>query len=107
MNLMFLQRLKLFWQLRISNILRIEVRNVDADAMFHFIWAKLMQQAPPVFVLLEIISHMFGDENVSGITAIHYSLRDVDPRACDVRLFVQVSDFIDRAAVNPHADKKL
>src|SRR6266550_3451131 len=86
---MLLQHLKLSWQLRISNILRVEIRNVDADAMFHFGWAKLMQQAPPVFVLLEIIGHMFGDENVSSITAIHYPLRDVDPRAGDVRLIFQ------------------
>src|SRR5438874_8565642 len=103
---MLLQHLKLSWQLRISNILRVEIRKVDADAMFHFAWAKLMQQAPPVFVLLEIISHMFGDENVTGIPAIHHPLRDVDASPGNICLFVQVSDFIYRAAVNAHLNTK-
>ena len=39
-----------------------------------------------------------------GVAAIHHSLRDVDPGAGDVGLLVQISDFIDRPAVNSHAN---
>ena len=49
---------------------------------------------------------MLGQQNVTGIAAIHYALRDVDARTGDVRLFVQVSDFIDRPAVDAHANVK-
>jgi hypothetical protein len=45
---------------------------------------------------------MLGEQNVTGITAIHHALRDVDPGSGDISLFVQISDFIDRAAVNAH-----
>ena len=47
------------------------------------------------------------EEDVTGIAAIHHSLRDIDAGAGDVGLFVQISDFVDRAAVNAHPDLKL
>ena len=43
---------------------------------------------------------------MSGIAAIHHSLRDVDASPGDIRLFVQIGDFIDRAAVNSHSHPK-
>ena len=39
---------------------------------------------------------------MSGIAAIHYPLRDVDPSAGNVGLLIQVGDFVNRAAVNAH-----
>src|SRR5437773_6977760 len=45
---------------------------------------------------------MRRQENVSCITAIKHSLRDVDSRSCKVRLVVNVLDSIDRTTVNPH-----
>src|SRR5437773_11389871 len=45
---------------------------------------------------------MRGQENVSGIAAIKHSLRDVNPRSCEVRSIVNIGDRIDRAAVNTH-----
>ena len=60
----------------------------------------------PLRVLFQIIGHMLGEQNVSGVAAIHHALRDVDARAGDVGLFVQIGDFIDRAAVNSHPDLK-
>src|SRR6266700_3329743 len=57
---------------------------------------------PPPRVLFQIIGHMLGEQNMTGITAIHHSLRDVDPGSGDISLFVEISDFIDRAAVNAH-----
>jgi hypothetical protein len=57
-------------------------------------------------ILLEIIGHAFREKNVAGITAIHHPLRDIDPRSGNVCLLVQISDFIDRTAVNAHAHAK-
>ena len=66
-----------------------------------------MKTGLPTRIVFQIFRNMSGEENVAGIAAIHHPLRDVDPRACDVRLFVQISDFIDRTAVNAHPDAKL
>src|SRR5438874_13782830 len=46
---------------------------------------------------------MRRQENVSGITAIKHSLRDIDSRSCKVRFIINVDDSIDRATVNPHS----
>ncbi len=53
-------------------------------------------------VLREIVGHAFGEQNVTGVAAIHHSLRDVDARARDIRALVHIHDFIDRPAVNAH-----
>ena len=49
---------------------------------------------------------MFGEQNVSGIAAIHHPLRDVDSGAGDIGLLVHIGDFADRTAVNSHAHPK-
>src|SRR6266478_7622880 len=46
------------------------------------------------------------EKNMSRITAIHHPLGDVDASTGDVGLFVQISDFTDRPAVNTHSDSK-
>src|SRR5690349_7166615 len=52
--------------------------------------------------MFEVVRHMFGKENVSGIAAIHHPLRDVDPSAGNVRLFVEIGDFINGPPKNAH-----
>ena len=54
-------------------------------------------------MFLQIIGDMFGEQDVTGITAIHHSLCDVDPTAGDVRASADISDFADRTAMNSHA----
>src|SRR5438105_14213029 len=66
-----------------------------------------VQKRTPLCVLFQVISHTFGEKNVSGIATIHYALSDVDAGARNVGLLIQVSDFIDGAAVNSHANVKL
>ena len=41
---------------------------------------------------------------MASVAAIHDALRDVDASASNVGLFVQISDFINWATVNSHAD---
>jgi hypothetical protein len=43
-------------------------------------------------------------KNVSGITAIQHSLRNIDPRTRYVRFLVNVGDSVDRTAVNSHPE---
>src|SRR5438552_11774616 len=50
---------------------------------------------------------MRRQENVSGITAIKHSLRDIDSRSCKVRFIINVGDSIDRATVNPHSQPNM
>ena len=43
---------------------------------------------------------------MSGVGTIHHPMGDVDARAGKIGLFVQITDFIDRAAVNAHPNVK-
>src|ERR1700730_14203201 len=75
--------------------------------MFHFAFTKLVKISAPFRVLLQIASDALGEKDVSSIATIHHSLRDVDASAGNVRLCVQVSDFVDGTTVNSDADAKL
>jgi hypothetical protein len=57
--------------------------------------------------MLEIFSDVLGQQNVTGIAAIHHALRDIDSRAGDIRLFVQIGDRINWTAVDSHSHPKL
>ena len=99
--------MELFRQLRIADFVGVEIHHADAHAVLHFAFAEIVQMRPPLRVLFQVFGHMLGEQNVSGIATIHHPLRDVDARAGDVGLLVQVSDFVNRAAVNSHPDPKL
>jgi len=47
---------------------------------------------------------MFRQQNVTGITAIHHPLGHIDAGAGNVRLFVQIDHFVNRAAVDSHSN---
>ena len=103
MGVMFLNRLELARQVRITDFIRVEVADMDPDPMLHFACPQIVQKRSPTVVLFQIFSHTFGDEDVTGITTIHHSLRQVDPGAGNVLPLVYVSHFADRTAVNPHS----
>src|SRR5207253_3624510 len=50
------------------------------------------------------VGYTFGKENVPSISAIHHSLRDVNPSAGDIGSAVNINQFVDRAAVDSHPD---
>ena len=56
--------------------------------------------------MLKIFSHMFREQNVPRITAIHDTLRDIDARPRNVCLVVDVGDFTYRSAVNSHSNRE-
>jgi hypothetical protein len=75
--------------------------------VLHFARTQLVQELPPPLVLLEVLGNTFGHQDVARVAAIHHALRDINADAGDVDLFVYIRDFLDRSAVNAHADAKL
>ena len=71
--------------------------------MFHLTFAQIVQVRLPMPGLLEIFGDMFRKQNVPGIAAIHYALRDVDAGASDIRALVDVDHAAYRTAVYAHA----
>src|SRR2546421_4098723 len=65
-----------------------------------------MQERPPARVMLKIFSHMFGEQNMSRITTIHHTLRDIDARPSNVCMFVDIGYFTHRSAMNSHSDRE-
>jgi hypothetical protein len=58
-------------------------------------------------VLLQVFRHMFGEQNVAGITAIHHPLGHVDARAGNIGAAVHIGHFAHRPAVNSHPHRYL
>ena len=56
--------------------------------MFPFAFAEIMQIRLPLVVLLEIFCGVFRHQDVTGVTAIHDALGDVDSGTGNVRLLV-------------------
>ena len=66
----------------------VKVHDVQTLAVFHFTLAEVMQIRLPLVVLLEIFCGVFRHQNVTGVTAIHDALGDVDSGAGNIRLLV-------------------
>src|SRR5205823_10515658 len=73
--------LELLWKLRIPDLIVVQINNPDPRTMLYFKFPQVMKTGLPMRIVFQIISHMSGEENVAGVTAIHHPLRDVDPRA--------------------------
>ena len=56
--------------------------------MFPFTFAEIMKIRLPLVVLLEVFGGVLRNQNVTGVTAIHDALGDVDPGAGNIRLLV-------------------
>src|SRR6516165_5630243 len=80
----------------------VEIDKMKAVAVFDVAFAQVMQLRLPTRGMFQILGHMLGEEDVPGVPAIHYSLCDVNPGSGHVHLFIEVSDFVDRPAMNPH-----
>src|SRR5438477_9737413 len=63
--------------------------------------------ALPMAVLFQVLGHMFRDEDMPGITAIHHSLGDVDSGTRYVGATTYVNHTTDRSAVHPHPQLEL
>src|SRR4029453_17850575 len=101
-----LRLLELLRQLRISNFVIIEIDDQNDPTVFRFAFAQLMQVRSPSRVILEVFSNVFREKNVPSIATVHYSPGDVDTSPGHIHLLVQISHFVDWAAVNSHTDSK-
>src|SRR5438552_13945063 len=61
-----------------------------------------MQMRPPMAVLDQIVSQVLGQQNVPGIATIHHALGHIDSRSRDIERIINISDLINRSAVNSH-----
>jgi hypothetical protein len=80
----------------------VEVNNVQPQTVLHLTLAEIVQVRLPVPVLGQILRHVPGQKNMSGIAAIQHPLRDIYSRSCKVRFVVNIGDPIDWATVNSH-----
>ncbi len=88
--------------LRIAQIIFVEVKHVQAQPVLYLTLTQIMQVRPPVPVFGQVVRHMPGQQNMPGIAAIHNALGDIDSRSCYVGFVINIGDSIDRAAVNTH-----
>jgi len=95
----WLEFLRNLW---IAEIIFVEVKEVQAQAVLHFALAQIVQVRLPMPVFGEVVGHMPGQKNVPRIAAIHYALRDIDSRSRYIRFVVNIPNPIDRTAVNSH-----
>jgi hypothetical protein len=93
--------------LRIAKVVFVKVKQVQAQPMLHFALPDIVQVWLPVPIVDQILGYMCGQKNVPGIAAIQHSLGNINSRARYVRFVVNISDAINRAAVNPHPYLKL
>src|SRR5947209_191575 len=98
----FLKKLNLFWRFRIANAIAVKIDYPETNAMLHLAFAEIVQEWLPVAVMFQVFSHVSGQKNMSGITAIHHSLRDVNSGAGNISLLIQIADFVNGSAVNTH-----
>src|SRR6476619_8128987 len=94
--------LKLAWQLRIPDLIRVEVRDAQAHTVFELEGANIVQELSPALALLEIFSCTTREKDVTGIATIHYLLGHVDGGGAHICPLVHVSYTKDRSTVNAH-----
>ena len=92
-----------FRRLGITQLVCEEIDRRYSCAVFRLALPQVVEQRTPPGIMFKILSHMFGEQNVSRVAAIHHTLRDVYSSAGNIRLLVKISDFTDRATVNSHS----
>jgi hypothetical protein len=91
-------------QLRIPNLIRVEIRDAHTDSVFYFTRAKIMEHRPPVVVCFQILSRVFGNKDVSGVTAIHHPLRHVKTGPSEIGVIIHIYHPADWTAVHAHSN---
>ena len=83
-------------------IFRVEIDDRNAHAVLYLAFAEIVQMLLPVAVLLQVFGHVFRHQDVTGITTIHYPLRDVDAGTGNIGATTYVNHAANRPAMNPH-----
>src|SRR2546428_2557099 len=98
---------KFLRHLGIAELVRVEVDDRDTRAVFHLNLAQIVQTCFPVTKLFQVFGNMLGKQNVTGVTTIHHTLRDVNASAGNVGSSAYINDAADGAAVHAHAQAEL
>jgi hypothetical protein len=93
--------------LRIAKVVLVKVKQVQPQPVLHFALTNIVQVWLPVPIVDQILGYMCGQKNVPGIAAIQHPLGNINSRAGYVGFVINISDPINRAAVNPHPYLKL
>src|SRR5207248_1251985 len=64
------------WNLWITELVFIEVKEVQTQAVLYFALAQIVQVRLPMPVLGQIVGHVSGQKNMPGIAAIHHPPRE-------------------------------
>ena len=88
--------------MRIADAILVEIKQVQVQPVLHLALAQIVQVRLPMAILGQIFRHVRRQKNVSGVTAIQHSLRNIDSRTGYVRLLVNIGDSANRTAVNSH-----
>src|SRR4030095_9436894 len=88
--------------LAIPNLVRVEVGNAYRHSVFYLEGADIMQKRSPAFVFRQVLSHMMGKKNVTGVAAIHHPPGHVDAGSGYVGACGYVHHTTDRSTVNAH-----
>ena len=69
---------------RIAKLSREKIYDLDLLSVFYLAFAEMVEKRPPMFELLQVLGHSLREKNVTGIAAIHHSLRHVDACAGNI-----------------------
>src|SRR5207247_3644765 len=72
--------------------------------MLYLAWSDLVKVALPGAELSQIVSRQLRKENVTGLTAIHHPLCNVNAGAGDIDLVVDIHHPADGPTMNSHAN---
>ena len=62
MGVMFLNRLELARQVRITNLIGVKVGHAHPHTVFHFEGADVVQERSPSFIFRQVFGHMMGEQ---------------------------------------------
>src|SRR5262249_17551174 len=91
-----------FGNLWVTETIFVEIKHVEMQPMLHPACAEVVQMSPPVAVFRQIFRNVSRQQNVSSVAALQHPLGEIDSRARNVGLLVNVYDAIYRTTMNSH-----
>src|SRR6267142_4426247 len=90
-------------RLRITKLFCEDIVDVDTITVFHFHFPEVMNGTRPRAELDQHVRGGLGNEDMSTVAAVHYSLRKIDSPTKEVEVGVNVGYTINRSGMDSHA----
>src|SRR5205823_14991337 len=100
MSAMFPNGLEFRRQFWITDLIRVKVGDVYPHSVFDFEGADTVEERAPALELFQVLSHVMGQKDVTGVATIHHPLGHVDAASGHIGALVYVHHTADRSAVN-------